>query len=127
MFNADVVLLLVPSTRDEDDRDDDDDDEAACTGESGAIDSDDGETLLGEDDDKGGVEREQSLLLTDCATLTYNSLDPVLEEAAAEAETVDGVAVILMLFCIFKFPIKFSRLALGLRFDLTGVVVVDEE
>ena len=122
VFNADdvllILLLLAPSTRDEDDRDDDDDDEAACTGESGAIDSDDGETLLGEDDDKGGVEREQSLLLTDCATFTYKSLDPVLEAG-------DGVAVILMLFCIFKFPIKFSRLALGLRFDLTGVV--DEE
>ena len=55
--------------RDEDD-DDKDDGAEGCTGESGAIDSDDGDTLLGDDDERGGVEREQSLL-TDWATFTY--------------------------------------------------------
>ena len=66
-----VVVFVVARDEDEDDKDDKED-EAGCTGESGAIDNDDGETLLGDEDDRGGVEREQSLL-TDCATFTYKS------------------------------------------------------
>ena len=60
-----------PAFASDEDDDEREDDAWLCMGESGAMLSDEGDTLLGEDEERGGVEREQSLL-SEAATSTYS-------------------------------------------------------